>query len=305
MILVFLKLFVLMVMVMISTAFFTLTEHKVLGYCQLRKGPNKVGYYGIMQPFSDAMKLLLKDMSCFMVSNEVIFFIGPQLSLVVSLMVWMVFTSSYGVSSVYYSMIFLFGCFSLSVYSILGSGWSSNSKYSILGSLRGAAQSISYEVVLVLLVVSFIFFSGCFSMEYFTGFSLSMNILFYLPVFSTWMVVSMAETNRTPFDFSESESELVSGFNTEYGSGSFVLIFLAEYMSILFISSFTSFFFFGFMSSFFLFLSVSGFLAFFFVWVRSTLPRLRYDMLMMLVWKIYLPLVISLIMIYISLKFFI
>nr|AHG06441.1 NADH dehydrogenase subunit 1 [Nemertopsis sp. WYS-2013] len=276
---------------LLAVAFFTLLERKVLGYIQLRKGPNKVGFLGILQPFADAVKLFSKERVSLVFMNILFYFFSPVFSLFLALLMWVLFPNFYSYLFVFFGIFFFLCISSMSVYSTLFAGWSSNSKYALLGSLRSVAQTISYEVSLVLVLLSSIFVVGSFFFSFFFFFQdLYFWVVFLLmPIFFVWFVTILAETNRTPFDFAEGESELVSGFNIEYGGGAFALLFLAEYGSILIMSIFSSIFFFGTFGFFFFILLLGGFVSFIFLWVRGSLPRMRYDRLMSLTWKSFLP----------------
>nr|YP_009567678.1 NADH dehydrogenase subunit 1 [Neoeriocheir leptognathus]QBB87152.1 NADH dehydrogenase subunit 1 [Neoeriocheir leptognathus] len=296
---------VLMVCVLIGVAFVTLLERKILGYIQIRKGPNKVGYMGILQPFSDAVKLFTKEQIMPTMSNFLVYYLCPVFSLFISLLVWAVLPYETGLMSFNLSILFFLCCLSVGVYSTMVAGWSSNCKYSLLGSLRAVAQTISYEVSLALILLSFVMLIGGFNLELFNKYqSYFWFIMVSFPLGMVWFSSCLAETNRTPFDFSEGESELVSGFNTEYGSGGFALIFMAEYASILFMSVLFVIFFLGSSPFSVLFYFKSVMVAFSFVWVRGTLPRLRYDKLMYLAWKSYLPVAINYLIFFVSIKLF-
>nr|BDL61447.1 NADH dehydrogenase subunit 1 [Ilyograpsus nodulosus] len=297
---------VLIVCVLIGVAFVTLLERKILGYIQIRKGPNKVGYMGILQPFSDAIKLFTKEQVTPIMSNFFVYYMCPVFSLFISLLVWIVMPYESGLVSFDLSILFFLCCLSVGVYSIMVAGWSSNCKYSLLGGLRSVAQTISYEVSLALILLSFVILIGGFSLDLFSKYQNYFWLLFIsFPLAMVWFSSCLAETNRTPFDFSEGESELVSGFNTEYGSGGFALIFMAEYASILFMSSlFVIFFLGGNMLSVMFYLKVA-LVVYIFVWVRGTLPRLRYDKLMNLAWKIYLPVSINYLIFFLGFKMFV
>nr|QIZ12551.1 NADH dehydrogenase subunit 1 [Nuttallochiton mirandus] len=280
--------------ILLAVAFFILLERKGLGYIQNRKGPNKVGFLGIIQPLADALKLFMKEENNLQNANKLPYFAAPVLSLTLGLAVWSLYWSNFHMW--YFKMgILFFLCISaLNVYGTMMAGWSSNSKYSLLGALRAVAQTISYEVTLFLLMLSIISLSSSFSaMKVMSHQIMLWNLMLMAPLFYMWMVVSIAETNRAPFDFAEGESELVSGFNIEYGSGAFALLFLAEYASILFMSMLTTIFFFGADSVCLLanmmFWIKATILAFSFVWVRGTFPRMRYDLLMKLTWLSFLP----------------
>nr|YP_009527933.1 NADH dehydrogenase subunit 1 [Laqueus japonicus]AYI69532.1 NADH dehydrogenase subunit 1 [Laqueus japonicus] len=274
-----------MVPVLLAMAFFTLMERKILGYIQIRKGPNKVGYAGVLQPFLDAAKLLSKEMASPMYSSWG-FFVAPGLALALALLMWVNYYSGGSVHLGHGALFFL--CVSsLSVYPVFMAGWASNSKYALLGAVRSVAQTISYEVTMVLIILMPL----CLFMVYdFLKMpSIPWGFLLFPPIMVMWVVTSLAETNRAPFDFAEGESELVSGFNIEYGGAGFALIFMGEYVSIIFLSFLTSILFLG---SYLLWVKV-GAITFCFVWVRGALPRLRYDLLMGLTWKCYLPVTLS------------
>nr|YP_010722331.1 NADH dehydrogenase subunit 1 [Enoplolambrus validus]WDV10173.1 NADH dehydrogenase subunit 1 [Enoplolambrus validus] len=294
---------ILIVCVLVGVAFVTLFERKILGYIQIRKGPNKVGYMGVLQPFSDAVKLFTKEQTFPVLSNFLSYYISPIISLFLSLLVWVVLPYEKGLISFNMSVLFFFCCLSLGVYSVMVAGWASNCKYSLLGSLRAVAQTISYEVSLAVILLSFIVLVGGMSLELFAKFQV--NIWFFvmaIPLGLIWFASSLAETNRTPFDFAEGESELVSGFNTEYSSSSFALIFMAEYSSILFMSALFVIIFLGSGPSSVMFYFKLVGVAFVFIWVRGTLPRLRYDKLMYLAWKSFLPVAINYLVFFIGLK---
>nr|AVN68343.1 NADH dehydrogenase subunit 1 [Amazonina sp. Z256E] len=282
---------VLLVFVMVGVAFLTLMERKVLGYIHMRKGPNSVGLLGIFQPFGDAIKLFCKEQSFPLLSNYLVYYFSPVFSLFLSLVIWMVIPYSSGLYSFELGLLFFLACTSMGVYTVMVAGWSSNSNYSLLGGLRAVAQTISYEVSLALILLSFVILIGSYNLVNFCVFQdLLWLVIFLLPLSMVWFTSCLAETNRTPFDFAEGESELVSGFNVEYSAGGFALIFLAEYASILFMSMlFVLFFLGGDINTMFFYFSLV-FVSFTFIWVRGTLPRFRYDKLMYLAWSSFLPL---------------
>nr|YP_010472509.1 NADH dehydrogenase subunit 1 [Nipponoharpalus discrepans]UVG42133.1 NADH dehydrogenase subunit 1 [Nipponoharpalus discrepans] len=293
----------LIICVLVGVAFLTLLERKVLGYIQIRKGPNKVGFMGIPQPFCDAIKLFSKEQTYPLLSNYIMYYYSPIMSLFLSLSLWMVIPYMMILFSFNLGMLFFLACTSLGVYTVMIAGWSSNSSYSLLGGLRAVAQTISYEVSLALILMSFMVLIESFSLMEFLFYQKFIWMIFLsLPLGFVWFVSSLAETNRTPFDFAEGESELVSGFNVEYSSGGFALIFLSEYSSILFMSMLFCVMFLGsnLMSIFFYFKMV--FMSFCFIWVRGTLPRYRYDKLMYLAWKSFLPLSLNYLFLYMGLK---
>ena len=275
--------------VLVGVAFFTLFERKLLGYIQLRKGPNKVGFMGLLQPFSDAIKLFTKEHVSPTYSNYIPFLVAPVVGLTLALLRWVSIPSLFNIISFDLSIIFFLCIVRIGVYRLLAAGWSSNSKYSLFGALRGVAQTISYEVSLVLILLVPVLIRVSYEwleVEYFQN---GLCFIFVFPLRRLiWFISCLAETNRTPFDFAEGESELVSGYNTEYSRGGFALIILAEYTRILFISILFVVVFLGglqYFYSFFRFIFVS----FSFVWVRGTLPRFRYDKLIYLAWKSFLP----------------
>nr|AML25895.1 NADH dehydrogenase subunit 1 [Staphylinidae sp. BMNH 1274207] len=289
--------------VLVGVAFLTLLERKILGYIQIRKGPNKVGYMGILQPFSDAIKLFTKESTYPLVSNFNMYYISPIFNLFLSLILWCcvpVFSVMFNFNM---GILYLLCCSSLGVYSIMISGWSSNSNYSLLGGLRAVAQTISYEVSLSLILLSFLFMVLGLDLILFLQYQKYIWFIFLMfPLSLMFFVSSLAETNRTPFDFAEGESELVSGFNVEYSGGGFALIFMAEYSSILFMSLICSILFLGGDINSFLFFLKLGFMAFLWIWVRGTLPRFRYDKLMYLAWKSFLPVSLNYIIFFCGLK---
>lgn len=289
----FITFLLIIICVLVGVAFFTLFERKLLGYIQLRKGPNKVGVIGILQPFADAIKLFSKEHLAPTFSNYVPFIIAPSFSLGLSLRVWVRIPSGFNILSFDMRVIFFLCCVGLGVYRLLAAGWRSNSKYSLFGALRGVAQTISYEVSLVLVLIAPLIITLGYEWRSFSFFQEDFIFLFLLPLRALiWLVSCLAETNRTPFDFAEGESELVSGYNTEYRSGGFALIILAEYTRILFISFLFVIIFLGGGENLII-VPLFILLAFVFVWVRGTLPRFRYDKLIYLAWKCFLPFSLS------------
>nr|AVN68106.1 NADH dehydrogenase subunit 1 [Blattella vaga] len=295
--------FVLLICVMVGVAFLTLLERKVLGYIHIRKGPNKVGFMGILQPFSDAIKLFTKEQTFPLMSNYLSYYFAPIFSLFLSLLTWLIMPYISGLYSFELGLLFFLSCTSLGVYTVMIAGWSSNSNYSLLGGLRAVAQTISYEVSLALILLSFVFLVGSYNLFLFNSFQGYIWFMFItFPLALVWFTSCLAETNRTPFDFAEGESELVSGFNVEYSSGGFALIFLAEYASILFMSMLFCILFLGGDVNSLLFYFKLTFLSFLFIWVRGTLPRFRYDKLMFLAWKSFLPLSLNYLLFFLGLK---
>nr|YP_009917909.1 NADH dehydrogenase subunit 1 [Prionocidaris baculosa]QLM01944.1 NADH dehydrogenase subunit 1 [Prionocidaris baculosa] len=291
-----------LVPVLLAVAFLTLAERKVLGYMQFRKGPNVVGPYGLLQPFADGLKLFIKETLKPSTASPYLFFFSPVLFIFLALTLWSFMPVKTPTIDLQLSLLLVIGISSLSVYSLLGSGWASNSKYSLLGAIRAVAQTISYEISLGLILLSIIIISSSFNLLYivnvqeFSWFSLSC-----LPLFFIWFVSTLAETNRAPFDLTEGESELVSGYNVEYAGGPFALFFIAEYANIIIMNLFSVTLFMGgpspISNTFPLNVLVIGikttFLVLLFLWVRAAYPRFRYDQLMFLTWKSYLPFTIG------------
>nr|QZP41232.1 NADH dehydrogenase subunit 1 [Geoscapheus dilatatus] len=294
---------ILLICVMVGVTFLTLLERKLLGYIHIRKGPNKVGFVGILQPFSDAIKLFTKEQTFPLMSNYISYYFAPIFGLFLSLLIWMIIPYLSGMYSFELGLLFFLSCTSLGVYTIMVAGWSSNSNYSLLGGLRAVAQTISYEVSLALILLSFVFLVSSYNLINFYYYQSYLWLIFVsFPLALIWFISCLAETNRTPFDFAEGESELVSGFNIEYSSGGFALIFLAEYSSILFMSMLMCVLFLGGdLNTFFFFLKLS-FISFMFIWVRGTLPRFRYDSLMYLAWKSFLPLTLNFLLFFLGFK---
>nr|YP_010729947.1 NADH dehydrogenase subunit 1 [Parnassius cardinal]WEF74883.1 NADH dehydrogenase subunit 1 [Parnassius cardinal] len=291
--------------VLIGVAFLTLLERKVLGYIQIRKGPNKVGYMGILQPFSDGIKLFTKEQIFPIYSNYISYYFSPVISFILSLMIWMLIPYYFNMISFNLGILFFLCCTSMGVYTVMVAGWSSNSNYSLLGGLRAVAQTISYEVSLALIMLSSIILIMDFNMMMFFIYQdLIWFFFLMLPLSLCWISSSLAETNRTPFDFAEGESELVSGFNIEYSSGGFALIFLAEYSSILFMSMLFILMYMGGYNMSLLFYLKLSLISFLFIWIRGTLPRYRYDKLMYLSWKSYLPISLNYLLFFLGLKIF-
>nr|ANM47936.1 NADH dehydrogenase subunit 1 [Pomacea canaliculata]ART65970.1 NADH dehydrogenase subunit 1 [Pomacea canaliculata] len=297
------------VVILLAVAFFTLMERKELSYMQIRKGPNKVGFMGIPQPIADAMKLLVKEIAKPIMANSLPYFIAPIFSFILALFMWQLYPSLSNLSYFKFGALFFLCVSSLNVYGTLLAGWSSNSKYALLGSLRAIAQTISYEVSMALVFLSPLFLVGIINFLDVSEFQDFLWLVFMLwPMAFVWFATCVAETNRAPFDFAEGESELVSGFNIEYSSAGFALIFLAEYANILVMSLFSAILFFGgnflFQYSFdFLLVMKVLFFSFLFIWVRASYPRFRYDLLMSLTWKSFLPFSLSVLLVILSFLF--
>nr|YP_010362117.1 NADH dehydrogenase subunit 1 [Branchinotogluma segonzaci]UNQ87677.1 NADH dehydrogenase subunit 1 [Branchinotogluma segonzaci] len=296
------------IMMLLSMAFFTLLERKILGYTQLRKGPNKVSIAGIPQPLADALKLLSKEQVKPSLANIIPLLMSPTSALFLALFMWILYPSSYPTHFFIFGTLFMLCLSSLNVYTTLVAGWSSNSKYALIGSLRSVAQTISYEVSMSLILLGPLILIMSFDLCEINSIQYSWIMLLIIPSLLTWFATSLAETNRTPFDFAEGESELVSGFNTEYSAGSFALIFMAEYMNIIFMSLLTSVFFTGtipipYMNNILLF-TKTLIIGMIFLWVRSSFPRMRYDRLMNLTWKSFLPYSLSMLIMLLPISLF-
>nr|YP_009388911.1 NADH dehydrogenase subunit 1 [Aeluroscalabotes felinus]BAX77923.1 NADH dehydrogenase subunit 1 [Aeluroscalabotes felinus] len=286
--------------ILLSVAFLTLLERKFLGYMQHRKGPNIIGTFGLLQPIADGMKLFIKEPLRPTSSNMTLFLMAPIMALTLALMIWIPLPMPQALSEMNLGLLFMLALSSLMVYSILWSGWASNSKYALIGALRAIAQTISYEVSLGIIILSTVLSTG--------GFSLKMILLTQeqgplmmstWPLMMMWFISTLAETNRAPFDLTEGESELVSGFNTEYAGGLFALFFLAEYANILLMNTLSCILFLSqstaYSNIFTLSLMIKTcLLTLGFLWVRASYPRFRYDQLMHLVWKNFLPLILAL-----------
>nr|YP_448753.1 NADH dehydrogenase subunit 1 [Neogymnocrinus richeri]AAY51811.1 NADH dehydrogenase subunit 1 [Neogymnocrinus richeri] len=287
--------------VLIAVALIVLVERKILGYMQLRKGPNLVGPYGTLQTIADGIKLFIKENLNPSTSSPTIFLLAPALFLLLALTMWAIIPCPQPTLNINLSLILILGISSLSVYSLLGSGWASNSKYSLLGGIRSVAQTISYEISMGLILLSIVIIAGSFNINSIQNTQQnSWFILSCLPLSYIWYISTLAETNRTPFDLTEGESELVSGYNVEYAGGPFALFFLAEYANIMFMNLLSVIIFLGGNSpisitpiNIIIIAIKTGILSSIFLWSRASFPRFRYDQLMFLTWKNYLPASIS------------
>jgi NADH-ubiquinone oxidoreductase chain 1 len=276
--------------VLINVAFITLIERKILGHAQLRKGPNKVGLLGILQPFNDAIKLFSKESVSHLISSKRTFNLRPAFALTLSLFVWISLPSRGSIFSLSLSLIFFYIVLRIGIYPLIFAGWASNRQYAMIGALRGVAQTISYEVRFALVLIVFIIRRIGIRLSFISTTNSYWSNLALCPLmFGLWVIISIAETNRTPFDFAEGESELVSGFNIEYGGVGFALIFMAEYARIYFMSTIIPLIFFSSSVSSSLQAPLSISLVFLWIWVRATLPRYRYDLLINIAWASLLP----------------
>nr|AQU64367.1 NADH dehydrogenase subunit 1 [Porzana fusca]BCD55817.1 NADH dehydrogenase subunit 1 [Zapornia fusca erythrothorax] len=291
-----------MVPILVAVAFLTLVERKILSYMQARKGPNIVGPFGLLQPIADGVKLFIKEPIRPSTSSPLLFTSTPILALLLALTIWIPLPLPFPLADLNLGFLFLLAMSSLAVYSILWSGWASNSKYALIGALRAVAQTISYEVTLAIILLSTILLSGNYTLATLTTTQEPLYLVFSCwPLAMMWYISTLAETNRAPFDLTEGESELVSGFNVEYAAGPFALFFLAEYANIMLMNAMTAI----------LFLNPSSLgtptelyptilamktliLSSGFLWIRASYPRFRYDQLMHLLWKSFLPLTLAL-----------
>nr|YP_010944259.1 NADH dehydrogenase subunit 1 [Nectoneanthes multignatha]WLW41625.1 NADH dehydrogenase subunit 1 [Nectoneanthes multignatha] len=289
------------VCVLLAMAFFTLLERKILGYVQLRKGPNKVALSGIPQPMADAVKLFTKELNTPMYANTLPFIFSPMLALFLALTMWIMYPYSANPIQLKWGIMLFLCISSMNVYTTLFAGWSSNSKYSLLGALRSIAQTISYEVSMALVILTPLIMMSTLSLNKFFEMGSIQFTLCLWPLLTTWVITCLAETNRTPFDLAEGESELVSGFNTEFSSGTFALIFMAEYMNIIFMGMISAALFIlipstPFIKDVMLIIPLTA-VSVLFIWARGAYPRMRYDKLMSLTWKQFLPMTLMVIMI--------
>jgi NADH-ubiquinone oxidoreductase chain 1 len=306
-----LEVVIVLVPVLLAVAFMTIIERKTLAAMQRRVGPNKVGYYGVLQPFADALKLVVKETVVPAHSTRSLFFLAPVITFIFSLLGWGVipFGAGLTISDFSLGILYTLAISSIGIYGVLFAGWSANSKYAFLGALRSTAQMISYELILSSAILTVILLTGSFNII--TIIEAQQAVWFIvplLPIFIIFFISALAETNRTPFDLPEAESELVAGFLTEHSGMIFVFFFLGEYCSIVLMSTLTAILFFGgynmpelFVNDTFINLQsiVLGLktcvFAFLFVWFRATLPRMRYDQLMLMCWTGLLPVAIALV----------
>nr|AAL66844.1 NADH dehydrogenase subunit 1 [Naja annulata] len=285
--------------ILIAVAFLTLLERKLLGYMQLRKGPNLVGPLGLLQPIADGLKLISKEATKPTMSSPILFTISPIMALTLALISWAPMPMPWPLINMNLGLLFIMAMSGMFTYTILWSGWSSNSKYPLMGAMRAVAQIISYEVTLGLIIISMATLSGGYSLLSFTETQEHLVITHSSwPLAMMWFTSTLAETNRSPFDLTEGESELVSGFNVEFSAGPFALLFLAEYTNILLMNTLTVTMFMnpGLMNPQLFTINLmtkTVLMTTLFLWIRASYPRFRYDQLMHLLWKQYLPLTLT------------
>ena len=296
---------IIIIPLLISVAYFTLAERKIMGAIHRRRGPNVVGVYGLLQPLADGFKLFVKETIIPSNANQILFVFSPMITFIVSLMGWAVvaFDKYSTLAEVNLGILYILAVSSLGVYGIVMSGWSSNSKYAFLGALRSAAQMVSYEVSIGFIVACIIVSTGSFNIQNIIESQEKIwYIVPYFPLFLIFFISGLAETNRHPFDLPEAEAELVSGYNVEYSAMGFALFSLGEYSNMLMMSSFIVILFLGgwqqplffsFLSGSFCFAIKICFFVILFIWMRAALPRYRYDQLMLLGWKCFLPISIA------------
>jgi NADH-quinone oxidoreductase subunit H len=297
------KILVIVIPLLISVAYFTLVERKILGAIQRRRGPNSIGFFGLLQPLSDGLKLFSKETIIPSNANKFIFLMSPLLTFFISLIGWAVIP--YGkystLTELNMGVLYILAVSSLGVYGIIMAGWSSNSKYAFLGALRSAAQMVSYEISIGFIILTIVIVSGSFNLQNIVESQKYVwHVIPFFPLFLMFFISSLAETNRHPFDLPEAEAELVSGYNVEYSAMGFALFSLGEYANMLLMSSINTILFFGGWLSPFLLLNINSgpfwfsikicFFVILFIWLRAALPRYRYDQLMNLGWKNFLPL---------------
>ena len=299
-----LKIIALVVPLLVIVAFLTYAERKVIASVQLRKGPNVVGPFGLLQPLADGLKLFSKETIFPTVSNKIVFLLAPMIAFSLSIAAWAVIPISDGwvISNINVGILYLFAVSSLSVYGIIMAGWASNSKYAFMGALRSAAQMVSYEVSIGLVIVTVLVCVGSLNLSEIVYAQKSTWFVFPLfPMFVVFFISALAETNRAPFDLPEDESSLVGGYFTEYSSMLFAMFFLGEYAAMIMMSGMATILFLGgwlapfnitilnIIPGFIWFSLKTSLMLFVFLWVRATFPRFRYDQLMRIGWKVFLP----------------
>nr|AAL10029.1 NADH dehydrogenase subunit 1 [Varanus nebulosus] len=293
--------------ILIAVAFLTLMERKMLGYMQFRKGPNVTGPYGLLQPIADGLKLFTKEPVRPLNTSPILLILSPVLALTTAMLIWTPIPMPHALTNLNLGLLSTLAISSMAVNSILWAGWASNSKYALIGSLRAVAQTISYEVTLGIILLSILILAGGFTMQLLTATQKHVCLLTTSwPLAMMWFISTLAETNRAPFDLTEGESELVSGFNVEYAGGPFALFFLAEYANIIVMNLLTCILFINpgppqhpelFLINL---ITKTMILSLSFLWIRASYPRFRYDQLMHLLWKQFLPLTMSLCLLHTS-----
>ncbi len=302
------KILAIVIPITLSVAYLTLAERKIIGYMQNRIGPNRVGYWGLLQPFADVLKLLAKEVIVPSGANKFLFMLAPVLAIMPALAAWAVvpFSSELVLADVNAGLLYVMAITSMGVYGVIIAGWASNSKYAFLGAMRSAAQIVSYEIAMGFALVCVLMMSGSLNLsaivnEQKSGWGLlGWNLIPLLPMFMVYFISGVAETNRAPFDVAEGESEIVAGFHVEYSGTAFAVFFLAEYANMILVSALASIMFLGgwlspvpFLPDGFPWLAIKmAFLLFCFLWFRATFPRYRYDQIMRLGWKVFIPLTI-------------
>jgi len=302
------KILAIVVPIILCVAYLTLAERKVIGFMQLRLGPNRVGPKGLLQPFADTLKLLIKEVIVPSGASKFLFVIAPMLSLMPALAAWAVmpFADKMVLSNIDAGLLYVLAITSMGVYGVIVAGWASNSKYALLGAMRSAAQIVAYEIAMGFALVCVLMMSGSLNLSMIvdaqrTQFGiLGWNLIPLFPMFVVYFISAVAETNRAPFDVAEGESEIVAGFHVEYSGAAFAVFFLAEYSNMILVSALAVLMFLGGWLSpvagipdgFIWFAAKTAFLLFCFLWIRATFPRYRYDQIMRLGWKVFIPLTI-------------
>ncbi|MEK6210962.1 MAG: NADH-quinone oxidoreductase subunit NuoH [Pseudomonadota bacterium] len=302
------KILAIVIPITLSVAYLTLAERKIIGYMQIRIGPNRVGYKGLLQPFADVLKLLVKEVIVPSGANKFLFMLAPVLAIMPALAAWAVmpFSPELVLADVNAGLLYVMAITSMGVYGVIIAGWSSNSKYAFLGAMRSAAQIVSYEIAMGFALVCVLMMSGSLNLSTIVNEQksqwglLGWNLIPLLPMFLVYFISGVAETNRAPFDVAEGESEIVAGFHVEYSGAAFSVFFLAEYANMILVSALASIMFLGgwlsplpFIPDGFPWLATKvAFLLFCFLWFRATFPRYRYDQIMRLGWKVFIPLTI-------------
>jgi NADH-quinone oxidoreductase subunit H len=302
------KILAIVVPIILCVAYLTLAERKVIGFMQLRIGPNRVGPKGLLQPFADVLKLLFKEVIVPSGASKFLFIIAPMLSLMPALAAWAVmpFADNLVLSNIDAGLLYVLAITSMGVYGVIVAGWASNSKYALLGAMRSAAQIVAYEIAMGFALVCVLMMSGSLNLSTIVDAqrtqygALGWNLIPLFPMFVVYFISAVAETNRAPFDVAEGESEIVAGFHVEYSGTAFAVFFLAEYANMILVSALAVLMFLGGWLSpvagipdgFFWFAAKTAFLLFWFLWIRATFPRYRYDQIMRLGWKVFIPLTI-------------